>query len=146
MSLAMTQAECEAFLAEPHVGVISVARPHRGPLSVPVWYAYTPGGQVDVWTGRDSAKVKLARRAGCFTLCVQTEQQPYKYVSVEGPVTGIDAIDFERELVPLAARYVGSERAREFLADYGGEEEAADAVMLRMRPQSWYSEDHATAE
>jgi hypothetical protein len=37
MSLAMTKQEREAFLAEVHVGVISIPEPGRGPLTVPVW-------------------------------------------------------------------------------------------------------------
>jgi hypothetical protein len=39
MSLAMTKPEREAFLADVHVGVISIPEPGRGPLTVPVWYS-----------------------------------------------------------------------------------------------------------
>ena len=37
----MTRAEREAFLAALHVGIISIAETGRGPLAVPIWYAYT---------------------------------------------------------------------------------------------------------
>ena len=40
MSLAMSRAEREAFLAALHVGVISISESGRGPLTVPIWYAY----------------------------------------------------------------------------------------------------------
>ncbi|HEY5165085.1 MAG TPA: pyridoxamine 5'-phosphate oxidase, partial [Acidimicrobiia bacterium] len=40
MSLTMSPEEREAFLAEVHVGVISVANDDRGPLTVPIWYTY----------------------------------------------------------------------------------------------------------
>ena len=50
MSLSMTAAEREAFLADVHVGVLSVEDPGRGPLTVPVWYAYRAGGTLDVIT------------------------------------------------------------------------------------------------
>jgi len=46
MSLAMTKQEREAFLADVHVGVISIPEPGRGPLTVPVWYAYDRGGEL----------------------------------------------------------------------------------------------------
>jgi hypothetical protein len=46
MSLAMSRAEREAFLADTHVGVVSISEDRRGPLTVPVWYRYTPGGEV----------------------------------------------------------------------------------------------------
>ena len=56
MSLAMTREEREAFLAEVHVGVVSIADPERGPLTVPIWYAYEPGGELRIVTDRDSRK------------------------------------------------------------------------------------------
>ena len=40
MSLFMTKQEREAFLAEVHVGVISIAEIGRGPLTVPIRYNY----------------------------------------------------------------------------------------------------------
>ena len=54
MSLTMTKQEREAFLAGVHVGVISIPEPGRGPLTVPVWYSYDPGGELRVVTGRTS--------------------------------------------------------------------------------------------
>ncbi|MFI5217680.1 MAG: pyridoxamine 5'-phosphate oxidase family protein, partial [Candidatus Limnocylindria bacterium] len=89
MSLKMSQPEREAFLADVHVGVISIAEPGRGPLSAPIWYGYQPGGELWIVTERDSRKGRLLQRAGRFSLCAQSEQPPYKYVSVEGPVTAI---------------------------------------------------------
>ena len=56
MSLAMTKAEREAFLAETRVAVISVAEPDRGPLTIPVWYSYEPGGVVRFVTAGTSKK------------------------------------------------------------------------------------------
>lgn len=37
--------ERQQFLAEPHIAALSVsAGPERGgPLTVPIWYRYTPG-------------------------------------------------------------------------------------------------------
>ena len=45
MSMKMTAAEREAFLADLHVGVLSIAREGRAPLSAPIWYDYEPGGE-----------------------------------------------------------------------------------------------------
>ena len=45
MSLVMTVEEREAYLADLHVGVVSVAGADgRAPLAVPVWYRYEPAG------------------------------------------------------------------------------------------------------
>src|SRR2546429_9697959 len=95
MSLTMTNEEREAFLADVHVAVISVAEDGHGPLVVPIWYSYEPGGEVRIITGRTSRKGKLLERAGRFSLCVQTETLPYKYVSVEGPIVAVEAADLE---------------------------------------------------
>ena len=46
MSLAMTRQEREGFLASVHVGIISIAEDGRGPLTVPIWYAYEPGKEL----------------------------------------------------------------------------------------------------
>ena len=56
MSLAMTKQEREAFLAEVHVGVISIEEAGRGPLTVPIWYDYQPGGELWLITDRGSRK------------------------------------------------------------------------------------------
>ena len=51
MSATMTREEREQFLAGAHVGVLSVASESGGgPLAVPVWYSYQPGGPVSVIT------------------------------------------------------------------------------------------------
>src|SRR2546426_11707871 len=96
MSLAMTRDQREAFLAGTHVAIVSIAEESRGPLAVPVWYRYTPGGEVRFATGATSRKLRLLKRAGRASLCVQTETTPYLYVSVEGPTT-LEALDFERD-------------------------------------------------
>ena len=59
MSLAMTREEREAFLADVHVGVVSITDSERGPLAVPIWYAYEPGGELRIVTERGSRKGRL---------------------------------------------------------------------------------------
>ena len=53
----------EAFVADPRVGVLSIAREAGAPpLSTPVWYLYEPGGKVIINIGRDSEKARLLDR------------------------------------------------------------------------------------
>src|SRR5947207_9377532 len=108
MPPAMTKEEREAFLADLHVGVISIAEEGRGPLTVPIWYSYEPGGEIRIITARSSRKGKLLEQAGRFSLCAQAETPPYKYVSVEGPIVAIEGADRERDARPLAHRYFGT--------------------------------------
>lgn len=77
MSVTMTRDEREAFLVGVHVGVLSVASVDGGgPLTVPVWYAYQPGGTVNVITGGGTRKATAIRAAGRFSLCAQDERRP----------------------------------------------------------------------
>src|SRR6266545_2274434 len=117
MALTMTKEEREAFLADVHVAVISVAEDGHGPLVVPIWYSYEPGGEVRIITGRTSRKGELLERAGRFSLCVQAETLPYKYVSVEGPIVAVEAVDLERDGRPLARRYLGTELGDRYIED-----------------------------
>jgi hypothetical protein len=136
---AMTKEAREQFLADLHVGVISISEDGRGPLTVPVWYAYEPGGEVRLVTGRASRKGRLLERAGRFSLCAQTEAPPYKYASVEGPVLSMGPADVERDLRPLARRYLGIDRGDAYVA--ATRDEHADNVLVRMRPERWLTAD-----
>ena len=134
MSLRMSRAEREEFLAGLHVGVLSVASPDgRGPLAAPVWYTYQPGGTVNVSTGRGTRKALAIAAAGRVSLCAQDERPPYKYVTVEGPVVIEDATDTER--LELARRYLGPEGGDAYIAANPG----GAQVMIRMTPEHWLS-------
>lgn len=134
----MSSAEREAFLADVQIGVIAVERPDRAPLAVPVWYGYQPGGDVVLWTERDSVKEKLIRAAGRFSIAVQDEQPPYRYVTAEGDVTAIEpAQDYEARAI--AVRYLGEEEGNAFTDQNLG----ADSVIIRMRPRRWLSTDYS---
>jgi nitroimidazol reductase NimA-like FMN-containing flavoprotein (pyridoxamine 5'-phosphate oxidase superfamily) len=140
MSLTMTKEEREAFLADVHVGVISVAEDGHGPLTVPVWYSYEPGSEVRIVTARRSRKGKLLERAGRFSLCAQTETPPYKYVSVEGPIVTIEVADLERDRRPLARRYLGAELGDRYIEST---RDVVGNVLVRMRPERWLTVDYA---
>jgi nitroimidazol reductase NimA-like FMN-containing flavoprotein (pyridoxamine 5'-phosphate oxidase superfamily) len=143
MSLAMTKQERETFLAELHVGVISIEEPGRGPLAVPIWYDYEPGGELWIITDRGSRKGKLLEAAGRFSLCAQTEAPPYKYVMVEGPIASVGTEDLENVARSMAYRYLGKELGDQYIEATRAEAERGDTVCYRMRPERWLSVDYA---
>jgi nitroimidazol reductase NimA-like FMN-containing flavoprotein (pyridoxamine 5'-phosphate oxidase superfamily) len=143
MSLLMTKEEREAFLADVHIGVISIADMGRGPLTVPIWYAYDPGGDLRIVTGRKSRKGRLLTVAGRFSLCVQTEKPPYKYVSVEGPIVSTEAADIERDLRPLARRYLGPDKGDRYIEQTRNLPTHQDQLLIRMRPERWLTADYS---
>jgi PPOX class probable F420-dependent enzyme len=136
VSLSMSRAEREAFLAGVHVGVLTVAVGEgRGPLATPVWYSYQPGGQVSVNTGANSGKARAIAAAGRISLCAQAEAPPYKYVTVEGPAVIEPAELAER--AAIARRYLGTEAGDAWIAANPD----ADDVMIRLTPEHWQTAD-----
>lgn len=139
MSLVMTAAEREQFLADVHVGVLSVAAGDgRGPLTVPVWYSYQPGGPLSVITGRSTRKTLAARAAGRVSLCAQAEDLPYRYVTVEGPVV-IEEVDYAERLA-MARRYLGAEGGEAYMASVAVPD--GEDIVIRVRPEHWLSADY----
>lgn len=143
MSTTMTQQEKEAFLAAVHVGVLSIPREAQAPLTVPVWYGYEAGGEIWFITGRDSHKGRLLSLGRCVSLCVQDEQPPYKYVTVEGTVSAVKPFEVERDVRPLAHRYLGRERGDQYVATTGFDEVREDHILVCVRPQRWLAVDYA---
>lgn len=143
MSFKMSFEACQAFLAEAHVAIISVAEPGRGTLAVPVWYSYAPAGEVHVWTGGNTRKARLIREAGRFSLVVQDPRPPYKYVSVEGPLVDIEPAQLERDIRPLAHRYLGIDEGERYIDSLGGDSAGQGDILVRMRPERWLSADYS---
>ena len=135
---AFTETERQEFLAAKHVAVLSVAASDgRPPASVPIWYGYTPGGDILINTGAAARKSKLIEQAGTVTLVVQREELPYQYVVVEGTVidTTTPAPLDVREAI--AIRYLGEEGGRAFVSSM----ESQDSVLVTVRPDRWLTAD-----
>jgi hypothetical protein len=111
-----------------------------------VWL--TPGGELSIWMAKASRKALLLQRAGRFSLCVQTEQRPYQYVSVEGPITAIEPVDLDRDVRPLAHRYLGIDAGDAYIAESANAITSGQQIAVRMRPERWLAADytHKTGE
>lgn len=131
--------EREQFLAEPRIGALSVVEgPGRGPLTVPIWYQYTPGGELWVRTGPDSRKARAIRSAGRFSLMVQRTEPTVRYVCVEGPVTRT-APDSRERSWEMAARYLPEDKVAAFV-EYD-QARLGEHFLVYMRPEHWVSAD-----
>jgi len=139
MSLAMTREEREAFLADLHVGVISIEQSDRPPLTVPIWYGYSPEAGVWIITGASSVKGQALQKAGRFSLVAQVETPPvYQYVSVEGPIVETRAADLEGDQRPMAHRYFGAELGDAYVDGSPNE----DNLVFVMQPDRWRTVDY----
>ena len=129
----------ELFLAEPHIAALSVSAGHgRGPLTLPIWYQYSPGGEAWVLTEASSRKARLIAAAGRFTLMVDRLMPTTRYVSVEGPVTrtvpGTDEL-----LLEITTRYLPPDKVAAYLEF--ASTELDEQVAIYMRPERWLTAD-----
>ena len=144
MPRTLSEQESQAFLAEPHVAVLSVASDdERPPLTVPVWYGYEPGGDLTFFTGtqgRKARKTRLIRKAGTLSLSVQRPEFPYRYVTVECTVVRTDRSPTAEQVLTITRRYLPEEVAQSFV---GAELEnpESELVLFTIRPDRWLSFD-----
>ncbi|MEH6592180.1 MAG: pyridoxamine 5'-phosphate oxidase family protein [Halioglobus sp.] len=136
---AMSKTEREAFLADVHVGVVGISNPGRGPLTVPVWYWYEPGGDLWFETQPDSRKGSLLQIGTRISLCAQNESPPYAYVSVEGPIVEIAEDDPVLHELPMAVRYLGERGGPEYLSQQAAP--ASEWKRFILRPERWLTMD-----
>ena len=138
------QQDWEAFLAEPRIGVLSVASDDgRPPLAVPVWHHYEPGGELTFFTGtqgRTARKTRLIERAGVISFTVQKPESPYKYATVEGRLAGIEHPPTAEQMLAIVRRYLPEEMAQGFV-DAELANPASTLVLFRIRPERWLTAD-----
>ncbi len=137
--MALSKDDREQFLAEPHIAALSVyAGTERGPLSVPIWYQYTPGG--DLWfnTGSGSRKHRLIESSGYVSLMVERVQPTVRYVAVDGPVLRIEPGTDDR-LVEMTKRYLPPEKVDGYLEV--ARREHGESVAVFVDPEHWLSAD-----
>lgn len=137
--MALSKSEREEFLSEPHIAALSVfAGNDRGPLTVPIWYQYTPGGEAWLLTGKTSRKAELIRAAGRFSLMVERVAPTIKYVAVDGPVVREEP-GTAAQLHEMAARYLEPEKVDGYLefatSDHG------DQTLFALKIEHWLGAD-----
>jgi hypothetical protein len=138
-AMALSKEEREEFLAEPHIAALSVsAGEGRGPLTVPIWYQYAPGGQPWVLTGVGSRKHRLIEAAGHFSLMVERVEPSTRYVAVDGAVSRIEP-GTDAMLEEVTRRYLSDESADEYLAF--ARANLGDNVAIYLEPKHWLSAD-----
>ena len=137
--MALSKAEREEFLSQSHIAALSVgAGDNRGPLTVPIWYQYAPGGEPWILTGADSRKARLIETTGRFSLMVDRLEPTVRYVAVDGPVSRVEPGGDEL-LVELTRRYLPAGRVDAFL-EYA-RSELGSQVVIAMTPQHSLSAD-----
>ena len=139
MPAPMTREEREAFLADVHVGVLTVDEPGRGPLSVPVWYLYEPGGEIVLVTRPEARKARLLTVGARVAFLVQSEELPPKYVTIQGRVVAASPADVARDVKPVVRKYLGADVGDAYVDNT--RPNGTNEIVARIRPERWYSRD-----
>jgi hypothetical protein len=142
----LSQKEREQFLAQPHVGVLSViSDDDRPPSTLPTWYAYHPGGNIAVMVRQGKRKSRLIRRAGTLSFSVQQPEVPYKYVTVEGTVVKQER-PTRKELISIGVRYLPADAVDPWAEwELGGGNGAGEPEYIEIRPDRWLTADFSPA-
>ena len=112
-------------------GKLATASPSGAPSVAPLWFT-VDGDDAVFSTGRDSIKGRHLAANPRAALTVDSDEFPYAYVSVRGPVTMTDDPDDLLEWnARLAERYVPEGRAEE----YGKRNSGPDMLVCRLRLQ-----------
>ena len=146
MSLKMSVEERQKFLADLHVGIISIPRENRAPLTVPIWYDYKPGGKLWILTESGSLKGHALLNCEYISLCAQTENPPYQYVTVEGR---FEISDSNQEVgLKMAIRYLGETMGRQYAegsndSELDSGETDSSGIIVSFTPEKWLTVDYS---
>ena len=142
--LSMTKSERAAFLAEPHVAVLSITtNDGRPPLAMPVFYYYEPDGNFSLFTstqGRVARKTELIREAGHASLTIQKETFPYKYVRVETRLVSIEQPPSVDAAFAVIRRYMPEDEGRAW-AEGEVAHPAGTFTLITLSPERWDTSD-----
>ncbi len=132
----LTPEQMAEFLERPLVAVMVTLRADGSPHAIPIWYEYADGEFLIFTSGR-SQRVKNLERHNRAAITISTHDEPYMYVSAEGPVA-VTSEGVAETGLSIARRYMG-DNAQQFLADVYDEH----SVILRLTPErvlTWMSD------
>lgn len=103
----LTPAQAELFRKANHA-VLTTLRPDGSPHNTPVWVDIDAAGTVSVNTVVGRAKHRHLEADPRLALTIMEE--PYKWVSVTGRLTGMSTDGADAQIDRLAKKYLGEEK------------------------------------
>jgi len=111
--------------------VLATTRKDGRPHVAPIWYVVDDDDTIVFTTGADTVKGRTLRRTGRAALCVDDDQPPFAFVTIEGTVTLSDDVEALRHWAAvIGARYMGDDRAEE----YGARNGVPGELLVRLTP------------
>ena len=119
------------FLEQENVAILATTGPGDRAHAMPVWYIFEDG-QIILGAGANSQKRRNIDRNGQATLVIDRREPPYYALMVQGKAEIGPAAPTETRL-KIATRYLGEERAREYVEETAG----GDSISIRLTPQKF---------
>ena len=127
-----SQKEIDDFIKEVHICVLSTTGPGYRPHSTPMWYLYEDGVFI-FSTSPGTQKCMNVERNGQATVVVDRREEPYYALMAQGDAEIGPSLSEEEEW-NLAARYLGDEGAKKYIAERG---HFTNEVSIRVRPRKY---------
>jgi len=130
----MTDDEVWAFLSSvpPHTGKLATIRADGRPHVAPIWFAVDDDRSLVFNTGPESVKGRNMRRDPRVAFCVDDEQPPFTFVTLEGTVEISDELsEVKRWAGVIGGRYMGGDQAE----SYGDRNAVPGELLVRLRPK-----------
>jgi PPOX class probable F420-dependent enzyme len=131
MATIMSEQERRAFLsAGTRTAKLAVTRLDGSPQVVPVWFVLD-GDDVVFTTGENTVKGKALQRDGRVSICVEDDQPPFAFVTINGRATvSRDADELLAWATRIGGRYMGEANAEAF----GRRNAVPEELLVRVRP------------
>jgi PPOX class probable F420-dependent enzyme len=128
----MSEEEWRAFLSVgTRTAKLATTRRDGRPHVVPIWFVLDDQGGIVFTTGADTVKGKAILRDPRVSLCVDDQQPPYDFVTVEGTAeTSRDLEEMLEWATRIGGRYMGEDRAEQF----GRRNTVPTELLVRVRP------------
>lgn len=111
--------------------MLATTRDDGMPHVAPIWYIVDDGGDIVFNTGRATVKGRNLARTHFAAICVQDDQSPYSFVTIEGTVAlSEDLAEVRKWAAAIGGRYMRAGRAEEFGSRNGIEGE----LLVRLHP------------
>ena len=117
-------------LAEPRPAVCAVVLSDGRPHATPIWIDLD-GDEIVFTTWHEGVKAHVLTREPRLSLCVQDDQPPFAFVSIQGVADVIDDVEVVKVWAArIGGRYMGADRAEE----YGRKNGVQGELLVRVRP------------
>ncbi len=138
----MSESEWREFVgAGTRTAKLATTRKDGRPHVAPVWFVLY-GPDIVFMTGAETLKGRSLRRTGQAALCVDDDQPPFSFVTIETTVTIEDDADAMLPLsIAIARRYIGADQAEPF----GRRNAVPGELLIRLTPTNVVAMSDLTA-